>query len=81
MQIVTISLVVSLTTPGGAPKEVTTPMRLREIIEKMQETHASIFHPRACYDGAKNMYTTLDLKQENVSVITIVIQVHLFSNA
>lgn len=56
--------------PDGAPKEVKTPLRMREIVDKLQVDNNTIFNHPACYDGAKNLYSTLQLKQENASTLT-----------
>lgn len=53
--------------PDGAMKEVKTPIRMRQILDKLQQENREIFRQSPAYDGKKNLYSSLEIGEENVS--------------
>ena len=40
---------------------------MRQIVDKLQKDNAQIFRQSPAYDGKKNMYSSLEIREENVS--------------
>lgn len=53
--------------PDGRTKEVETLVRMRQIVDRLMEVHHQILTASPAFDGKKNLYTTLDIRQDNVS--------------
>ncbi|KIP09095.1 hypothetical protein PHLGIDRAFT_116659 [Phlebiopsis gigantea 11061_1 CR5-6] len=54
--------------PDGAMKGVKTPIRMRQILDKLQQENREIFRQSPAYDGKKNLYSSLEIGEENFTV-------------